>query len=128
MGAPSRTPGPDHRLGGHDRKVKLPVGGVVSNDDRWRLQVRQLDRLLAQVDDARKSVFRARRGNRHFSWTPARRALLSAWVANAAGIASAGTLMPCRMGDELAIHPVARRLAAALVGHLTRGVMACPRS
>ncbi|HEY3529189.1 MAG TPA: hypothetical protein VGK78_08555 [Nocardioides sp.] len=47
----------------------------MSNDDRWRLQILQLDRLLAQVDDARKSVVRARRGNRDFSaWTPARRA------------------------------------------------------
>jgi hypothetical protein len=81
----------------------------MSDDDHWRLQVLQLDRLLAQVDDARESVFRERRGNRHFSaWTPARWALLSALEEYAAGLASAGRPMPYRMRDELAIH---RRLA-----------------
>jgi hypothetical protein len=72
-GAPSEARGPDHRLGVTDRTFISRVGGVVSDDERWRLQVLQLDRLLAQVDDARASVFRERRGNRYFSaWTPAR--------------------------------------------------------
>jgi hypothetical protein len=84
--------------------------GVVPNDDRWRLQVLQLDRLLAQVGSARESVFRERRGNRHFSaWTPARRELLTALEDYAAGLASAGRPMPYRMRDELVIH---RELAA----------------
>lgn len=77
----------------------------MSDDDRWRLRVLQLDRLLAQVDDARESVFRERCGNRHLSaWTPARGALLSALEDYAAGLASAGRPMPYRIRDELAIH------------------------
>jgi hypothetical protein len=80
-------------------------GGVVLNDDGWRLQVAQLDRLLAQVGSARESLLRERRGNRHFSaWTPARRALLTALEEYAAGLAAAGRPMPFRMRDELAIH------------------------
>jgi hypothetical protein len=110
-GAPSKTRGPDDRLGGPDPDVNPGVGGVVSDDDRWRLQVQQLDRLLAQVDDAREAVIRERRANRHFSaWTPARWALLSALEDYAAGLASAGRPMPYRMRDELAIH---RQLAGS---------------
>lgn len=84
--------------------------GVVLNDDGWRLQVVQLHRLLAQVGSARESLFRERRGSRHFSaWTPARRALLTALEDYAAGLAAAGRPMPYRMRDELVIH---RQLAA----------------
>ena len=75
------------------------------NDDGWRLQSRQLDGLLAQVTDARRSVFRERRGSRHFSaWTPARVALLTALEAYATGLASAGRPMPYQMRTELIIH------------------------
>ncbi len=77
----------------------------MSDDDRWRLRVQLLDRLLTQVDDARESVCRERRGNRHFSaWTPARGALLSDLEDYATGLASAGRPMPYRFRDELAIH------------------------
>jgi len=104
-GAPSKARGPDHRLGGRDPNVNPRVGGVVSDDDRWRLQVLQLDRLLAQVDEARESVCRERRGTRYLSvWTPARGALLNALEDYAAGLASAGRPMPYRMRDDLAIH------------------------
>jgi hypothetical protein len=102
---PSKIPGEIIGSGVVTESQSPGWGGVVSNDDRWRLQVLQLDRLLAQVACARESVFRERRGNRHFSaWTPARGALLNALEDYAAALASAGRPMPYRMRDELAIH------------------------
>ena len=102
-----RSSGPGRIIGSvvMTERQSLCAGGVVLNEDGWRLQVVQLDRLLAQVGSARESLFRERRGNRHFSaWTPARRALLTALEDCADGLASAGRPMPYRMRDELAIH------------------------
>ncbi len=79
--------------------------GIDADEDRWRLQSLRLQRLLAEVDTARASVFRERRGSRHFSgWTPARWALLGALEDYAAGLASAGRPMPYRMRTELAVY------------------------
>lgn len=128
-GVPSKTPGPDRGLGGHDRKVNSRwvvscpttiAGGCryCSWTGCWRRSTTPGSRWSGHGAGTATS----RRGRRHAGRAPERLGGLR----RRACLGRRTDAVPA--GHRTRHPPAARGLAAALVGHLTRGVMACPRS